>query len=270
RGGRRHRARHRHRRGHGNRRRHADAGRPEVGAGRPGAQPGDDADHRAEPVLGVLLQRGAHPGRGGRALLARLPPDGSPLAPPGPGRGRGGAQPRHGRGEQPAAPEGATLTAPAASLAPARSTAHPMGPAAASTNHRDPFMTPRRPRRRTVPLRAALGATILLGAAACGGAEGEAADLVLRGGNVVTVDSAMPHAQALAVRAGRSPAVGCSDELEACSWPGTRVIDMEGRTAIPGFIEGHAHYMRLGAATLELYLTNAATWDDIVDLVAAA
>jgi predicted amidohydrolase YtcJ len=39
---------------------------------------------------------------------------------------------------------------------------------------------------------------------------------------------------------------------------------------MPGFIEGHAHYMRLGASTLELNLNDAMSWDEIVDRVAAA
>jgi predicted amidohydrolase YtcJ len=49
-----------------------------------------------------------------------------------------------------------------------------------------------------------------------------------------------------------------------------RVIDLGGQLAIPGFIEGHGHFMGLGNARMILDLTNAGTWQDIVDQVADA
>lgn len=109
----------------------------------------------------------------------------------------------------------------------------------------------------------------LLVVAACGG-PGEQADLVLTDGEVITVDPALPRAEAIAVRDGRIAAVGSAEEIEGWIGENTSVIDLAGRAAMPGFIEGHAHYMRLGASTLELDLSDATTWDEIVDLVASA
>ena len=50
----------------------------------------------------------------------------------------------------------------------------------------------------------------------------------------------------------------------------TRVIDLQGQLAIPGFIEGHGHFTGVGEAQLELNLTKATSWDEIVAMVAEA
>lgn len=67
------------------------------------------------------------------------------------------------------------------------------------------------------------------------------ADLVLRNGRLYTVDGAAPWAAAVAVRNGRFVYVG--DEAGAARFIGgdTRVIDLGGRLALPGFIDSHAH-----------------------------
>jgi hypothetical protein len=96
------------------------------------------------------------------------------------------------------------------------------------------------------------------------------ADLVLRGGRVVTVDDALPEAEAIAIEGYRIAAVGSNREIDARVGPRTAVIDLEGRLAIPGFIEGHGHYMDLGRAKTILDLRDARTWDEIVERVREA
>ena len=71
---------------------------------------------------------------------------------------------------------------------------------------------------------------------------------MLRNGTVITVDEELGQARALAVRGGRIVAVGSNDEIDRFVGDGTRVVDLAGRTAIPGFIEGHGHFMGLGSA----------------------
>ena len=105
---------------------------------------------------------------------------------------------------------------------------------------------------------------------ACAGEPAEPADLVLMGGNVVTVDDARPVAQAVAMRDGRIQAVGTDAEIDAYVGSATQVIELDGRTAIPGFIEGHGHYMGVGQSTLQLNLMNVANWQEVIDMVAAA
>ncbi|CAN5161724.1 MAG: amidohydrolase [Gemmatimonadetes bacterium] len=96
------------------------------------------------------------------------------------------------------------------------------------------------------------------------------ADLVLTGGRIVTVDSARPEAQAIAIAGDRIVAVGSNEEIQAYVGPSTQTINLEGRLAIPGFIEGHGHFMGLGRAKTILDLTTAQSWDDIVTMVAEA
>ena len=69
----------------------------------------------------------------------------------------------------------------------------------------------------------------------------EPADLVLRGGAVHTVDDARPKAEAIAVRAGRIAAVGGDREVAGLIGPRTRVIELRGRTVLPGFQDAHVH-----------------------------
>jgi len=90
------------------------------------------------------------------------------------------------------------------------------------------------------------------------------ADLVLLHGDLFTVDSQHPRAQAIAVRGDRIAAIGTDAEIQRWVGPKTHVVDLQGRLAIPGFIDGHGHYTGLGESKLVLDLTKARTWDDIV------
>jgi predicted amidohydrolase YtcJ len=68
-----------------------------------------------------------------------------------------------------------------------------------------------------------------------------AADLVLRGGAVHTVDDARPKAEAVAVRRGRIVAVGSDGDVAPHVGPRTRVVELRGRTVLPGFQDAHCH-----------------------------
>lgn len=111
---------------------------------------------------------------------------------------------------------------------------------------------------------------LVFGLAACESSSADDADLVLINGNIVTVDEAGSMAEAMASRDGQVIAVGSTDDVMGLVGSDTEVIDLQGRTAVPGLIEGHAHYMRLGQTQLELDLTEATSWDEIVAIVEAA
>ncbi len=113
-------------------------------------------------------------------------------------------------------------------------------------------------------------ALLWVGGCEPGGVAVEPADLVMLGGKVVTVDDANPEVEALAARNGMIVALGTRAEVEAYVGEGTEVLDLAGRLAIPGFIEGHGHFMGLGDSRIQLDLRGAPTWQDIVDQVAAA
>ncbi len=107
-------------------------------------------------------------------------------------------------------------------------------------------------------------------AVSVGTALAQPADLVLRNGKIVTLEQSAPEAQGLAARGGKIVAVGSNKSVDALVGPSTRVIDLQGRLAIPGFIEGHGHFTALGASKMMLDLRGAKNWDEIVAMVAAA
>lgn len=117
--------------------------------------------------------------------------------------------------------------------------------------------------------RLAVACALVAVTAACGPSV-EPADLVLQGGKIVTVDEAVPEAEALAVRGDRIVALGGDDEIVAYIGEGTEVVDLAGQLAIPGFIEGHGHFLGVGGAQMQLRLADAKNWDEIVALVAVA
>jgi predicted amidohydrolase YtcJ len=84
------------------------------------------------------------------------------------------------------------------------------------------------------------------------------------------MDAARPHSEAVASRGGRIVAVGSAADMRAHIGPQTRVVELAGRTVIPGFIEGHGHFVGLGEAKQNLDLTKAESWDAIVEMVRVA
>ena len=83
----------------------------------------------------------------------------------------------------------------------------------------------------------------------------ESADTVFLNGKILTVDEDFSVVQALAVTGNRISAVGSDEEVGSIAGDGTRVIDLEGRTAIPGLIDNHNHL-----------IFNAPTWPNGVRL----
>ena len=115
-----------------------------------------------------------------------------------------------------------------------------------------------------------LATLILLATPLAANAQTPAATLVLTNGRIVTVDSTRPEAQAVAIAGDRIIAVGSNAEIQRLVTRATRVIDLRGQLAVPGFIEGHGHWMGLGQSKMQLDLTTAKNWDDIVAMVRAA
>jgi predicted amidohydrolase YtcJ len=96
------------------------------------------------------------------------------------------------------------------------------------------------------------------------------ADMILRNGKIVTEWAAKSVAQAMAVRGGKVAALGSNADAQGWIGPQTKVIDLHGQLAIPGFIEGHGHFTGIGEYRQGLDLREAATWNDIVAQVARA
>ncbi len=125
----------------------------------------------------------------------------------------------------------------------------------------------------TVPI-LCLFLTIALGLAGCGGGPVAPpvppADLVLLGGTIVTLEADQPEVSALAARDGAIVALGDDASVRPYIGDGTEVIELAGQFAMPGFIEGHGHFMGIGDSAIQLDLRAAETWEDIVAQVAEA
>ena len=96
------------------------------------------------------------------------------------------------------------------------------------------------------------------------------ADLVLKNGKIVTLDDTISEAQAIAISGYSITAVGSDEEIQKYIGDNTEVIDLNGRLVVPGFIEGHGHYMGLGNSKMILDLTKVKNWDEIVAMVGEA
>lgn len=103
---------------------------------------------------------------------------------------------------------------------------------------------------------------------ACQNAPEENADLILINGRFYTVNPEQPRAEALAVKDGKILAVGKSGEVMKYQGPATKVLDLDGDFAMPGFIEGHAHFSGLGNSLMNLNFLTDRSWDEIVEKVA--
>jgi predicted amidohydrolase YtcJ len=69
----------------------------------------------------------------------------------------------------------------------------------------------------------------------------EPPDLIVLNGNVLTMDASLPAAEAFAVRGGKFVSVGSNTRIRPLAGPQTRVLDLAGKTVVPGFIDAHAH-----------------------------
>ncbi|MBN2409601.1 MAG: amidohydrolase, partial [Candidatus Aminicenantes bacterium] len=93
---------------------------------------------------------------------------------------------------------------------------------------------------------------------------------VLTNGKIVTMDEGLPIAEALAAAGDRIVAVGSAKDIKPFIGESTRVVDLEGKLAIPGFIDSHAHFTSVGAAKMVLDLTKTRNWAEIVAMVGEA
>jgi len=96
------------------------------------------------------------------------------------------------------------------------------------------------------------------------------ADVIYVRGNIYTLDANRPRAEALASAGERLIAVGADAEIRRLIKPETRIVDLGGRTVLPGLIDAHCHVASLGSFGLgRLDLSDARSFEDVVAAVAA-
>ena len=99
---------------------------------------------------------------------------------------------------------------------------------------------------------------------------GQLADTIYHGGDVVTIDDKNPTAEAVAVKGGKIIAVGTKADVLKLKGDNTKLIDLSGKTLLPGFVDGHGHCLYVGvqAASANLLAPPDHTVKDIADLQA--
>jgi predicted amidohydrolase YtcJ len=96
------------------------------------------------------------------------------------------------------------------------------------------------------------------------------ADLLLRNGPIYTLNPEQPVVQAVAVRDGRIVAVGTAEELKEFERKKTTVMELHGHPVYPGFKDSHAHLLSLGLSRLNVDLTGAHDFDEVIAKVKQA
>lgn len=87
-------------------------------------------------------------------------------------------------------------------------------------------------------------------------------DLVLYNGDIHTMDAAQPRTRAVAIAGDRIWALGDDASMRALLGPGGTVLDLKGRTVVPGFTDSHLHFMSYGLGLLQIDLAAVASLDE--------
>ena len=95
------------------------------------------------------------------------------------------------------------------------------------------------------------------------------ADLVFKNGNVYTAIDKAPRAEAIAVVDDRIVFVGTNDAAQKFVGPNTRVVDLKGKTVLPGFTDAHQHLSGVGQREMTLNLEGTTSLQDLLAKVKA-
>lgn len=109
----------------------------------------------------------------------------------------------------------------------------------------------------------------LLGLTAALQAQTPPADLIVHNGRIYTVDQNRPFVDAMVVKDGRIVFTGPVRQAMTFKGAATRMVDLDGRTVIPGMIDAHAHLSGLGSSLRTVDLVGTTSYDEIVARVAA-
>ncbi|MFC2169299.1 amidohydrolase [Acidobacteriota bacterium] len=93
------------------------------------------------------------------------------------------------------------------------------------------------------------------------------ATLVLINGNIITVDPDLPKAEAIAIKKDKIIALGNSIDIEKYKGSQTEVIDLKGKTVVPGLIDAHIHFPRLGKRLKQLYLDKTKNTEEAIAII---
>jgi predicted amidohydrolase YtcJ len=113
----------------------------------------------------------------------------------------------------------------------------------------------------------AVSSLIAVCCAASGTLNAETAETVFINGNIYTGNERAPHAEAIAAKTGRIVFVGSNADAKTLQKTATRVIDLEGKTVVPGLTDSHCHIFGIGEREMNLNLEGANTQEDFLGRV---
>ncbi len=92
----------------------------------------------------------------------------------------------------------------------------------------------------------------------------EIADMVLKNGKIITVDKTNPEAEAVAIKGDKIIAVGTNKQIDKyVDIQATKIIDLEGRLAVPGFNDAHIHFQGFGKSLMQVDLNGVTTLEEM-------
>jgi predicted amidohydrolase YtcJ len=100
----------------------------------------------------------------------------------------------------------------------------------------------------------------------CNSEEKQSADLLVFNAQVYTVDSTFAITKAFAVKNGKFLETGTAEQLQE-KYTFKDKIDAEGKTIVPGFIDAHAHFYRMGLQQQKVDLTGTSSFDEVLDRI---
>ncbi len=95
----------------------------------------------------------------------------------------------------------------------------------------------------------------------------EAADLILLGGKIITVDAALSIHRAMAVKDDRILAVGGDEEIARYKGPNTTVVELGGRVVMPGLIDSHTHATSAAITEFDHPIPQMESIADVLDYI---
>tara|TARA_B100000700_G_scaffold58246_1_gene63246 strand:- start:1928 stop:3616 length:1689 start_codon:yes stop_codon:yes gene_type:complete len=102
------------------------------------------------------------------------------------------------------------------------------------------------------------------------GCETEKADMIIHNGTIYTMNDLMPTTESVVIRNGKIIALGKYRDLDDLITPRTKIINLNGAMMTPGLIEGHGHFYGLGLAKMQLDLSTAESYAELVSMVSDA
>jgi len=91
---------------------------------------------------------------------------------------------------------------------------------------------------------------LIVALSSCSKEDQKQADTIYINGKIITIDDNYPTAEAVATKGGLIQSVGTNKDIRKLKGQKTKVIDLQGKTLVPGFIDAHSHFAGVGTQSI--------------------